>query len=106
MKYKIIITEILVIGAGGAGLRAAIEAKKKGTNVYLLGKEVLGCAHTGMAMGGMNAAMVKPATSQFHAQITMEGGYFINNEKLVKVFTDEMPDRVYDLEKYGVIFDR
>lgn len=106
MKYKIIITEILVIGAGGAGLRAAIEAKKKGTNVYLLGKEVLGCAHTGMAMGGMNAAMVKPATSQFHAHITMEGGYFINNEKLVKVFTDEMPDRVYDLEKYGVIFDR
>jgi len=50
MKYKIIITEILVIGAGGAGLRAAIEAKKKVTNVYLLGKEVLGCAHTGMAM--------------------------------------------------------
>jgi len=57
MKYKTIKTEVLVIGAGGAGLRAAIEAKKGGSQVYLLGKEVLGCAHTGMAMGGMNAAM-------------------------------------------------
>ena len=106
MKYKIIKTDILVIGAGGAGIRAAIEAKKSGLETILLGKEVLGCAHTGMAMGGMNAAMVKPATPEFHAQITIEGGYFINNYKMVKVFTDEMPERVYDLEKYGVIFDR
>lgn len=105
-KYKIIKTDILVIGAGGAGIRAAIEAKKSGLEIFLLGKEVLGCAHTGMAMGGMNAAMVKPATPEFHAQITIEGGYFINNYKMVKVFTDEMPERVYDLEKYGVIFDR
>lgn len=106
MKYKIIKTDILVIGAGGAGIRAAIEAKKTGRSVFLLGKEVLGCAHTGMAMGGMNAAMVKPATPEFHAQITIEGGYFINNYKMVKVFSEEMPARVYDLESYGVIFDR
>ncbi|MFA5770674.1 MAG: FAD-binding protein [Patescibacteria group bacterium] len=104
--YKIIKTDILVIGAGGAGIRAAIEAKKSGLSVFLLGKEVLGCAHTGMAMGGMNAAMVKPATPEFHAQITIEGGYFINNYKMVKVFGEEMPARIYDLESYGVIFDR
>ncbi len=105
-SIKYIKTDILVIGAGGAGLRAAIEAKKSGLNVFLLGKEVLGCAHTGMAMGGMNAAMVKPATPEFHAQITIEGGYFINNYKMVKVFGEEMPARVHDLESYGVIFDR
>ncbi|MFA6016751.1 MAG: FAD-binding protein [Patescibacteria group bacterium] len=105
-SIKYIKTDILVIGAGGAGLRAAIEAKKSGLDVFLLGKEVLGCAHTGMAMGGMNAAMVAPATPEFHAQITIEGGYFINNYKMVKVFGEEMPARVHDLESYGVIFDR
>ncbi len=101
-----IITDILVIGAGGAGLRAAIEVKQQGCDVILLGKEVLGCAHTGMAMGGMNCALVAPATPQFHAQITMEGGYFINNAKIVKAFTEEMPARIHDLEYYGVMFDR
>ena len=106
MKNKIIKTDILVIGAGGAGIRAAIEAQKTGLEVFLLGKEVLGCAHTGMAMGGMNAAMVAPATPEFHAQITIEGGYFINNYKMVKVFAEEMPARIYDLESYGVIYDR
>lgn len=99
-------TDVLIIGAGGAGIRAAIEAKNEGHDVFLLGKEVLGCAHTGMAMGGLNAALVAPATPEFHAQITLEGGYFINNYKIVKAFTEEMPERIYDLEKYGVIFDR
>lgn len=106
MKYKTIKTDILVIGAGGAGIRAAIEAKKSGLEVFLLGKEVLGCAHTGMAMGGMNAAMVAPATPDFHAQITIEGGYLINNYKMVQVFAEEIPARVHDLESYGVIYDR
>jgi len=105
-SIKYIKTDILVIGAGGAGLRAAIEAKKSGLEVFLLGKEVLGCAHTGMAMGGLNASMVKPATPEFHSQITIEGGYFINNYKMVKVFGKEMPARIHDLESYGVIFDR
>src|SRR3990167_4188620 len=105
-SVKYIKTDVLVIGAGGAGLRAAIEAKKSEQEVFLLGKEVLGCAHTGMAMGGMNAAMVAPATPEFHAQITIEGGYLINNYKMVKVFAEEMPARIHDLESYGVIFDR
>jgi succinate dehydrogenase/fumarate reductase flavoprotein subunit len=103
---KIIKTDVLVVGAGGAGLRAAIEAKEQGASVFLVGKEVLGCAHTGMAMGGLNASMVPPATPSFHAEITNEGGYFINNQKIVKAFTEEMPARVYDLERYGVMFDR
>lgn len=106
MNYQTVKTDILVIGAGGAGMRAAIEAKTLGVNVLLLGKEVLGCAHTGMAMGGMNVALVPPATTAFHGEITMEGGYFINNEKMVNAFVEEMPDRVRDLERYGVIFDR
>ncbi len=105
-SYTTITTDVLIIGAGGAGLRAAIEAKENGLDVFLLGKEVLGCAHTGMAMGGLNAAVVPPATPEFHAEITIEGGYFINNYKIVKAFTDEMPERIYDLERYGVIFDR
>jgi len=106
MNVEKVSIDILVIGAGGAGIRAAIEAKRLGVSVFLLGKEVLGCAHTGMAMGGMNCALVAPATPEFHHQITMEGGYFINNQKMVKAFTEEMPDRIYDLEDYGVIFDR
>lgn len=105
-SLQIISTDVLVIGAGGAGLRAAIEAKEQGVDVLLLGKEVLGCAHTGMAMGGMNCALVPPATPEFHEQITNEGGYFITNGKIVRAFTTEMPDRIRDLERYGVIFDR
>ncbi len=105
-NVSLIKKDIVIIGAGGAGLRAAIEAKEQGSDVFLLGKEVLGCAHTGMAMGGMNCALVAPATPAFHAQITTEGGYFITNERIVKAFTEEMPERIYDLEKYGVIFDR
>lgn len=105
-SFQTISTDVLVIGAGGAGLRAAIEVKKQGRDVLLLGKEVLGCAHTGMAMGGMNAAMKAPATGAYHAQITKEGGYHIGNERLAEVFGIEMPDRIHDLERYGVLFDR
>ncbi len=104
--YSTVITDVLVIGAGGAGLRAAIEVAKRGASVLLLGKEVLGCAHTGMAMGGMNVALNPPATPKLHYQDTMAGGWYINDPKLVKVFTEEMPQRIYDLEDYGLLFDR
>lgn len=106
ISYNSIIVDVLIVGAGGAGLRAAIEAQERSTKVLLVGKEVLGCAHTGMAMGGMNVALVPPATPEFHAEITNEGGYFITNQKMVKAFADEIPQRVRDLERYGVIFDR
>jgi len=99
-------TDVLIIGAGGAGLRAAIEAKQKGADVLVITKEYMGGAHTGMAMGGINVAIKAPATSRQHFDDTIKGGWGINNYKMVKIFTKEMPQRVYDLEKYGVKFDR
>lgn len=105
-KYKEIKTDVLVIGGGGAGLRAAIEARKQGAKVILVAKEVLGCAHTGMAMGGMNAALRAPATTQLHYEDTMHGGWDINNKEVVRTFAEEIPQRIHDLEEYGLLFDR
>lgn len=108
-NYEVYQTDVLVIGAGGSGLRAAVETVKNGASVVILAKEVLGCAHTGMAMGGMNAALLETgtkATPKTHFKDTVEGGWFINNQKLVKIFTDEIPQRIRDLENFGTIFDR
>lgn len=104
--YKTLQTDVLVIGAGGAGLRSAIEAKNRGAKVLIVSKEYLGGAHTSMAMGGLNVAIKKPATAKQHYQDTINGGWGINNYKMVKIFTQEMPERIYDLESYGVKFDR
>ncbi len=105
-SYQTITTDVLVIGAGGAGLRAAIEAKVQGADVLIITKEYMGGAHTSMAMGGLNAAVKLPATPQQHYQDTINGGWGINNHKLVKIFAEEMPERIYDLERYGVKFDK
>ncbi len=105
-NYEIIKTDVLIIGAGGAGLRAAIEAKKSGADVLVVIKEPLGQAHTNLAMGGLNVAIKPPATAKQHYQDTINGGWNINNHKLVKIFSKEMPARIYDLESYGVKFDR
>ncbi len=105
-NYEIIKTDVLIIGAGGAGLRAAIEAKKNGVDVLVVIKEPLGEAHTKMAMGGINVAIKPPATPKQHYEDTINGGWYVNNHKLVKIFSEEMPDRIYDLESYGVKFDR
>src|SRR5581483_10584212 len=99
-------TDILIIGAGGAGLRAAIEAHNKGAKVLIISKEYLGGAHTNMAMGGINVAIKAPATPEQHNEDTIHGGWGINNHKMAKIFSEEMPDRIYDLESYGVKFDR
>jgi len=99
-------TEILIIGAGGAGLRAAIEAYNNAANVLIISKEYLGGAHTSMAMGGINVAIKAPATPKQHYDDTIHGGWNINNYKMAKVFSKEMPERIYDLERYGVKFDR
>lgn len=106
VSYTTKVADVLVIGAGGAGLRAAIEVARQGISVILVGKEVLGCAHTGMAMGGMNVAICPPATARLHFKDTMAGGWDINDPDLVKTFTYEMPARIYDLEDYGLLFDR
>lgn len=104
--YELLQTDVLIIGAGGAGLRAAIEAKKQKATTLIVTKEYLGGAHTSMAMGGLNVAIKKPATPKQHYQDTINGGWHINNYKMAKIFSKEMPDRIYDLEKYGVKFDK
>src|SRR3989344_2116203 len=104
--YELLQTDVLIIGAGGAGLRAAIEAKKQGATTLIVTKEYLGGAHTSMAMGGLNVAIKNPATSKQHYQDTINGGWHINNYKMAKIFSKEMPDRIYDLESYGVRFDK
>lgn len=104
--YELLQTDVLIIGAGGAGLRAAIETIKKGVDILIVTKEYLGGAHTSMAMGGLNVAIKKPATPKQHYQDTINGGWRINNYKMAKIFSKEMPDRIYDLEGYGVKFDK
>ncbi|MGQ9565240.1 MAG: fumarate reductase (CoM/CoB) subunit TfrA [Candidatus Bathyarchaeales archaeon] len=109
MTYETIDTDVLVIGAGGAGARAAIEAANHNVMVTLLSKELLGKAHTCMAEGGVNAAFanVDPSDNwEVHFKDTIEGGAWINNQKLVEILTKEACDRIMDLEEYGAIFDR
>ncbi len=101
--------DVLVIGAGGAGLRAAIEAKAAGADVGLVCKSLLGKAHTVMAEGGVAAAMghVAPADSwQVHFRDTMVGGKFLNNPRMAELHAREAPDRVRELERWGAVFDR
>src|SRR3989344_4063670 len=99
-------TDLLIIGAGGAGMRAAIEAAKYGIKIAAVSKEPFGHAHTDKAMGGLNVALKDPATPELHFQDTVKGGWYMNNQKLVHIFTHEMPDRIHDLVSYGVKFDR
>src|SRR5213080_626482 len=99
-------TDFLIIGSGGSGLRAAIAATELGARVLVVAKELLKDAHTGWAMGGLNVAIKAPATPQMHFEDIINGGWLINNYKLAKIFTEEMADRIRDLERYGVKFDR
>ena len=100
---------MLVIGAGGAGMRAAIEASAAGAQVAVVCKSLLGKAHTVIAEGGIAAALgnVDPDDNwQVHFQDTMRGGQLINNWRMAELHARESPDRVYELETYGAIFDR
>jgi len=109
LSYETIDTDVLVIGAGGAGSRAAIEAAKNNVHVTLLSKELLGKAHTCMAEGGYNAplANVDPADNwQVHFKDTVVGGAWLNNQRLVEILVREAGDRIFDLEEYGAVFDR
>ena len=101
--------DVLIIGAGGAGLRAAIEAAAGGASVGVVCKSLLGKAHTVMAEGGIAAALgnVDPQDNwQVHFQDTMRGGALINNWRMAELHATESPDLVYELETWGAIFDR
>ncbi len=101
--------DVLVIGAGGAGLRAAIEAANAGVSVGLICKSLLGKAHTVMAEGGMAAALAHNDDRdgwQVHFADTMRGGQYINNWRMAEIHAKEAPDRVRELEAWGAVFDR
>ena len=101
--------DVLVVGAGGAGLRAAIEAQAAGAKVGLVCKSLLGKAHTVMAEGGVAAALghVDPEDSwQTHFRDTMVGGKLLNNPRMAQLHAMEAPDRVRELELWGAVFDR
>ena len=101
--------DVIVIGAGGAGLRAAIEASAQGARTALVCKSLLGKAHTVMAEGGIAAALgnVYPEDDwQVHFRDTMRGGKFLNNWRMAQLHAQEAPDRVHELEEWGALFDR
>jgi succinate dehydrogenase / fumarate reductase flavoprotein subunit len=101
--------DVLIIGAGGAGLRAAIEAARAGVSVGLICKSLLGKAHTVMAEGGMAAAMSHNDDRdswKVHFADTMRGGQYVNNWRMAEIHAKEAPDRVRELEAWGAVFDR
>jgi len=101
--------DVLIIGAGGAGLRAAIEAASTGVSVGLICKSLLGKAHTVMAEGGMAAAMANNDDRdnwKVHFADTMRGGQYVNNWRMAEIHAKEAPDRVRELEGWGAVFDR
>jgi succinate dehydrogenase / fumarate reductase, flavoprotein subunit len=108
-KYETHEYDVLIIGAGGAGLRAAIEALAQGAKVAVVCKSLLGKAHTVMAEGGLAAAMANVDTAdcwQTHFRDTMRGGKFLNNWRMAQLHAQEAPDRVRELEQWGALFDR
>ena len=108
-EYTTFEHDVLVIGAGGAGLRAAIEASAAGVSVGLVCKSLLGKAHTVMAEGGMAAAMGNVDDRdnwRVHFADTMRGGQYVNNWRMAEIHAKEAPDRVRELEAWGAVFDR
>ncbi|HEU6448453.1 MAG TPA: fumarate reductase/succinate dehydrogenase flavoprotein subunit [Verrucomicrobiae bacterium] len=108
-QYETFEYDVLVIGAGGAGLRAAIEASAAGVKVGLVCKSLLGKAHTVMAEGGMAAAMGNVDDRdnwKVHFSDTMRGGQYVNNWRMAELHAKEAPARVRELEAWGAVFDR
>src|ERR1700734_2308404 len=101
--------DVVVVGAGGSGLRPAIEARLHGKKTAIISKSLFGKAHTVMAEGGVAAAMgnVNPNDNwMVHFRDTMRGGKFMNNPRMAELHAKEAPDRVYELEAWGALFDR
>jgi succinate dehydrogenase / fumarate reductase, flavoprotein subunit len=108
-SYETVHTDVLVLGAGGAGLRAAIAAAEAGRRVLVVCKSLLGKAHTVMAEGGVAAAMHNVAYQdswEVHFADTMKGGKLINDWNMAELHARESPDRVLELERWGAVFDR
>ncbi len=108
-EYQTFEHDVLVIGAGGAGLRAAVEASAAGVNVCVVTKSLLGKAHTVMAEGGIAAAMGNVDDRdnwRVHFADTMRGGQYLNNWRMAELHAKEAPDRVRELEAWGALFDR
>ena len=108
-QYPVVQHDVLVIGAGGAGLRAAIEASAQGAKVGVITKSLLGKAHTVMAEGGMAAAMANVDDRdnwRVHFADTMRGGQYLNNWRMAELHAKEAPERVHELEAWGAVFDR
>jgi len=109
LNHKTIMCDVLVVGAGGAGCRAAIEASKHNADVIMLNKELLGKAHTAMAEGGYNVSLgnVDPDDNpETHFKDTIVGGNYLNNQKLAEILVRDASERVFDLEEFGAVFDR
>src|ERR1700712_4667288 len=101
--------DVVIIGAGGAGLRAAIAAREAGMRTAIICKSLFGKAHTVMAEGGCAASMGNANSKdnwQVHFRDTMRGGKFLNNWRMAELHAKEAPDRVWELETYGALFDR
>jgi succinate dehydrogenase / fumarate reductase, flavoprotein subunit len=108
-RYEVHEHDVLIIGAGGAGLRAAIEALAQGVRVGVVCKSLLGKAHTVMAEGGIAAAMANVDQAddwRAHFRDTMRGGKFLNNWRMAQLHAQEAPERVRELEQWGALFDR
>src|SRR5258706_1493622 len=108
-KYETHEYDVLVIGAGGAGLRAAIEASARGARTALICKSLLGKAHTVMAEGGIAAAMgnvYSEGNWKVHFRDTMRGGKLLNNWRMAQIHAQEAPAGVLELEEWGALFDR
>ena len=108
-SYETVETDVLVLGAGGAGLRAAIAAAEAGARVLVVCKSLLGKAHTVMAEGGVAAAMHNVAYQdswEVHFADTMKGGKLINDWRMAEIHAKESPERVLELERWGAVFDR
>src|SRR5580765_4792942 len=108
-EYQTVEHDVLVIGAGGAGLRAAIEASAAGSKVGFVCKSLLGKAHTVMAEGGIAAALANVDQRdgwQVHFADTMRGGQYVNHWRMAQLHAQEAPARVIELESWGAVFDR
>src|SRR5271155_3018404 len=109
VEYETHEFDVIIVGAGGAGMRAAIEARSHGLRTALVCKSLLGKAHTVMAEGGVAAAMGNVYAEdswKVHFRDTMRGGKMLNNWRMAELHAQESPDRVHELEAWGALFDR